>query len=114
MTELVPPEDIERLVGATRHPHHHIGRVVSPKCSWDDADNARVYILHSQACVDRGIDLRDCPYSLALDEHGIHGLAWQDKDRDVPRWIRLGALSDDRVVLVPFGPPPSVKPEQQP
>lgn len=59
MTNFVPADQIERIVGARRHATHHLGRAVS-------AEQA-VYILHSVACKDSGLDLRECPFSLALD-----------------------------------------------
>lgn len=59
MTALVPPSEIEQIVGATRHPTHHYGRAVSAERT--------VYILHSQECRDTHDDLRNCPFSLALD-----------------------------------------------
>lgn len=59
MSDLVPADDIERIVGAARHPSEHRGRAVSAE--------QRVYILHSEHCRDTTPDLRDCPYSLALD-----------------------------------------------
>jgi len=63
VSELVPTSEIERLVGAPRHETEHMGRAVSSK--------QVVYVLHSQECFDSGVDLRDCPFSLALDEFGI-------------------------------------------
>ncbi|GAA2180924.1 hypothetical protein GCM10009785_13700 [Brooklawnia cerclae] len=65
MSDLVDHSQIEQIVGAKRHPTDHWGRAVS-------ADQT-VYILHSQACLDSGIDLRECPYSQALDR-GIEDL----------------------------------------
>lgn len=59
MSELVPIEEIEGIVGRPRHPELHLGRAVSAE--------QRIYILHSQACRGTGIDLRDCDYSRALD-----------------------------------------------
>jgi hypothetical protein len=59
MSTLVPAEDIERIVGARRHPTEHLGRAISAQ--------RRTYILHPQSCLDTGIDLRDCSYSRAMD-----------------------------------------------
>jgi hypothetical protein len=60
MTFLVPPENIEEIVGVSRHHDQHWGRAVSAQ--------RRVYILHSQECldafkaiVDSETDLRDRP-----------------------------------------------------
>lgn len=75
MTELVPAEEIEEIVGALRHPHQHLGRAVSAEQS--------LYILHSQKCKDSGIDLRDCEWSLALNL-GIDKEDWEGfEDRPV-------------------------------
>jgi len=76
MTDLVPSSDIERIVGAERHQSRHLGRAVSEKQT--------VYILHSRDCLDSGDDLRDCPYSLALDEFGIDtDGAWSGHEDEV-------------------------------
>jgi hypothetical protein len=69
MSDLVPADRIERIVGASRHPTDHIGRAVSSERT--------VYILHSRECRDSGIDLRECPYSLALDR-GIGLSGWKE------------------------------------
>lgn len=68
MTDLVPADQIEQIVGARRHPLAHLGRAVSSE--------QVVYILHSQQCLDSGIDLRSCGYSRALDR-GIDLADWQ-------------------------------------
>jgi len=83
MSDLVPADRIEAIVGVARHPTDHIGRAVSAE--------ETVYILHSQECRDSGVDLRECPYSLALD-FGIDPGAWV---KDAP--VRL-AFVDDRLV----------------
>jgi hypothetical protein len=62
MVELVDPDQIEGIVGFRRHGSMHIARAVSA--------TENVFILHSRDCLERGIDLRDCEYSKAL-EHGI-------------------------------------------
>lgn len=67
MTEIVPAEDIEQIVGAQRHPTMHKARAVSAE--------QRVYILHSVACLNEYDDLRECPYSRALDR-GIDPEVW--------------------------------------
>lgn len=66
MTDLVDPDQIESIVGVPRHAFHHIARAVSAE--------QRVYILHSRHCAWRNpiLDLRNCPFSLALD-NGIDG-----------------------------------------
>ena len=70
MTDLVPAEQIERIVGARRDLVAHIARAVSAEQT--------VYILHSQRCLDSGRDLRQCPYSIALDR-GITKRVWRGK-----------------------------------
>lgn len=82
MTEIVSADRIEQIVGARRHPTHHLGRAVSA-----DQD---VYILHSQACKDSGLDLRTCSYSAALDL-GIDPADWED-DTTVSLVIQRGTL----------------------
>lgn len=75
MSDLVPTDQIEQTVGATRHPHQHIGRA--------DSATQTVYVLHSQKCKDSGIDLRGCEWSRALD-NGIDPADWQGyEDRAV-------------------------------
>jgi hypothetical protein len=68
MSNLVPADQIERLVGAKRHALAHLGRAVSAEQT--------IYVLHSQACKDSGIDLRFCGYSRALDR-GIDQGDWE-------------------------------------
>ena len=75
MSNLVQPDTIEEIVGYRRHPVQHLARAVS--------DVETVYVLHSEKCKDSGTDLRECPYSLALD-HGIELDDWQGfEDRPV-------------------------------
>ena len=52
MTDIVPADRIETIVGARRHPREHIARGVLPE--------DRLYILHSAECRERYADLRDC------------------------------------------------------
>ncbi len=91
MSDLVSPSEIERIVGAERHPVAHIGRAV-------DAE-ARVYILHSERCRTQYPELRDCPYSRALDR-GILRRQWEGfTDRPVKLWVSVasGRLVPDRL-----------------
>ena len=81
MSELVPPTEIEGIVGARRHPTDHIGRAVSSEQT--------VYILHSKECVDSGIDLRRCPFSIALDRGIDLDGAWNGRE-DEP--VTLGII----------------------
>lgn len=85
MTDLVPSEAIERIVGMARCQHIHYARAVS-------ADDT-VYILHSQTCLDSGIDLRDCRFSIALDK-GINPEAWAGYE-DIP--VAIG-MWDGRLI----------------
>lgn len=59
MSRIESAEKIEATVGAERHDTDHLARAV--------AAEQRVYVLHSKECVARGIDLRECEYSEALD-----------------------------------------------
>ena len=59
MTDIVPSEDIERLVGVKRRADAHCGRVLF--------DQGRFVILHSQGCLNATADLTECAYSVALD-----------------------------------------------
>lgn len=59
MTDLVDPSHIEEIVGVIRSPTLHFGRAVSSEGIF--------YILHSQQCRDTRTDLRECPWSKALD-----------------------------------------------
>lgn len=68
MSELEPAGTIEATVGAPRDPWLHIGRAVSAE--------QRVYVLHSEECRELFADLRDCPFSKALDR-GIDVERWE-------------------------------------
>jgi len=68
MTDLVDRSEIEKLVGARRSPGAHLGRA--------DSEAGTLYILHSQQCVDTGLDLRGCRFSIALD-FGISMEDWE-------------------------------------
>lgn len=67
MTDLADPTTIEEVVGVPRHWRAHWGRVVSKE--------ETVYILHSKNCLEDNPDLRDCEFSLALD-NGININDW--------------------------------------
>lgn len=88
MTKIVPADEIETIVGVQRHSTEHWGRAVSSEQT--------VYILHSQECRDSGIDLRECPYSLALD-NGIDPFDWTE-DVALRLWLDE---QDDKTWLVP-------------
>lgn len=80
MTDLVPPDQIEQIVGVARHPVKHYARAVS--------STQTMYILHSQECVDTGRDLRRCRYSLALDNDDLEDDLWT-RHCDQPVEIRI-------------------------
>lgn len=80
MSQVVPADQIEKIVGVERHPNMHFGRAVSAEQVF--------YVLHSQACKDAGHDLRECAYSEALDE-GIDLGVWAAyQDQAVPLGIQ--------------------------
>lgn len=79
MTELVSPNKIEQIVGARRHREWHIARAVSAQ--------QKVFILHSQECLAGTPDLRQCAYSVALDQ-GISAEHW-DGLEDRPVRVRV-------------------------
>ncbi|MDJ1113219.1 hypothetical protein [Microbacterium dauci] len=89
MSRLEPADMIEAKVGASRHQDKHLGRAVSAE--------QRVYVLHSQACVDTGRDLRTCEYSIALDR-GIDLGIWRDYQDHA---VELG-IDDEYLDLVPL------------
>lgn len=92
MTDLVPAEDIERIVGVDRHPTDHYGRVVTAEQT--------LYILHSRQCCDSGRDLRECGFSVALDR-GIELESWREYlDLPVQLGISCSDSGDDRLVPV--------------
>lgn len=95
MVDLVPAEDIERIVGVQRHPTEHWANAVS-------ADQV-VYILHSRSCLAMHPDLRDCPWSLAMDA-GIDLDEWTE---DVPLLVnvRAGRLLPSHSQVGPVDPP---------
>lgn len=90
MTNLVDSDEIEKIVGIERRAFMHHARAVS--------EEQVVYILHSEICVSARLDLRDCPYSKALD-NGILEDDWSGKE-DQPVWV---VIREDRLcpVLIP-------------
>lgn len=89
MTDIVPAAEIEQIVGARRHAHQHLGRAVSAEQT--------VYILHSEKCRDSGIDLRECRWSLMLD-NGID-LSWWEGHED--RAVVLAPWHDRLIPVFP-------------
>ena len=95
MSSRVDPSQIETIVGTSRHAMLHVARAVS--------DEQQVYILHSARCLDRGIDLLDCDYSLALDE-GIDEAEWVNSmDKPVHVSIDRGRLIPSTLCVRPRG-----------
>jgi hypothetical protein len=86
MSSLVPATDIERIVGVERHQTEHYARAVSKEQT--------VYILHSADCLRTTPDLRECPWSLALDR-GIDPDEWV-QDAPVKVRVRDGLLVPGR------------------
>jgi hypothetical protein len=82
MSDLAP--NAQQVVGVLRHDLSHLGKMVTTE--------QRVYILHSQSCLDSGRDLRTCPFSCALDR-GIDEEAW-DGFEDVPVLLAVLRLGD--------------------
>lgn len=65
----VPAEEIEGIAGAERHETRHIVRLFS--------EHETVFILHSAVCKERiPNNLVDCPFSVALDKHGVDPEQW--------------------------------------
>lgn len=76
MTDIVDSSEIEDIVGTSRHPILHYGRVVDES----------FYIMHSQYCLDKGEDLRECAFSKALDTGIVHS----PDGYDSPRVLAVG------------------------
>ncbi|MBS3177722.1 MULTISPECIES: hypothetical protein [unclassified Pseudoclavibacter] len=79
MSDLVPQDAIEIIVGAERHEALHIARMVSGE--------EVIYVLHSRSCLvtreELKIDLRECPYAKTTDK-GLKLEDWKDcSDRAV-------------------------------
>lgn len=87
MTRLESADKIEGIVGAKRHATDHLARAVSAE--------QRVYVLHSQECSASGIDLRECAFSIALDD-GIDLGVWADY-QDAPVVVAIDDEYDDLV-----------------
>jgi hypothetical protein len=90
MTDLVDRSEIERLVGARRSSGAHLARA--------DSAAGKVYILHSQRCLDTGMDLRGCRYSIALD-FGIDMADWADHEDET---VAL-RVYEDRLIPISLG-----------
>lgn len=97
MSELVDSDSIEAIVGAKRHLTDHLARA--------DSETEMVYILHSQECKDRYTDLRECPFSIALDRGIKHPTPWSTWRQTQDQPVRVEVVNG---YLVPLGlQPPS-------
>lgn len=74
MVDTIPGYVAEAKVGVERHASIHYARAVSAE--------KLIYILHSQRCRDEQPILALCPFSRALDQHGI----------DLDEWVEDVAL----------------------
>ena len=84
MSTIVSPSSIEKIVGVKRHGQEHYGRA--------DSASETMYVLHSQRCLDSGIDLRECCFSVAMDS-GIEPQVWDDlQDRPIILGVEHGCL----------------------
>ena len=82
MSRIESADKIEGIVGAKRHAVDHIGRAVTAE--------SRVYILHSERCRAQYADLRECPYSRALDRGIDVRTRWAGfLDRPVRLWVSV-------------------------
>jgi len=88
LTDIVPSDGIEKIVGVPRHHRGHYGRAVSAEQT--------VYILHSQRCLDTVDDLRNCRFSRALDG----GIDREDWDGHEDEAVPLGIWAERLVPLV--------------
>ena len=79
MTKPINPGTIQEIVGVERDPEQHIGRAIS--------EHDMVYILHSRKCMETQHDMRDCEFSLELDE-GIDLEIWKDF-QDQPVYLEI-------------------------
>lgn len=76
MVERVNSDEIEGIVGTYRRIYAHIG--------YADSETQTFYIMHSKICLETCPDLRECDYSLALDNGRINVTA-----EDEPKYIML-------------------------
>jgi hypothetical protein len=69
MSDFVPSDHVEEIVGAKRDNTLHLARAITAE--------QRVYLLHSVECVEEFEDLRECEFSLSL-EKGIYFELWEE------------------------------------
>lgn len=89
MSDLEP--NAGQLVGAPRDSLCHIARA--------DSERQIVVILHSERCLNHFEDLRDCPFSLSLDQ-GINEADWRGHE-DRPVVVEIEP--NGNLVPFPFG-----------
>lgn len=77
MTQLVDPDEIEKIVGVKRKSFRHVALAKS--------DERRVYLLHSYVCLAQYTDPRDCRFSKALDR-GVDPADWVE---DTPTEVTI-------------------------
>jgi hypothetical protein len=103
MSNLVPADQIEQIVGVERHSTRHFARAVSAE--------QIVYILHSAKCRDSGRDLRECLFSVALD-NGVRESDWAGHEEQP---IRVSIDAEQRLIpVVPGMRIPPGQPTQPP
>ena len=81
MTALEDPDTIEAKVGAKRSKSKHLARFVS--------EDERIYLMHSAQCVEITSDLRECAFSLALDQSDESLVTTRSKHLALSRGRRL-------------------------
>jgi len=89
MTDLVDKSKIESIVGVKRSDRLHYGRKIG----------STIYILHSGICEKNYDDLRDCPFSYALDYISYQNWDSFEQDRTYVLGIHNGSLTYIRKVL---------------
>ena len=87
MSEVQDAAVVQAAVGAERREGEHLGRVVSAE--------ERVYVLHSERCIESGIDVRKCAFSAALDR-GLDEHVWRNHT-DTPVVLAIGGALGDLV-----------------
>lgn len=86
MSRLVDPGSVEDLVGVKRHLERHYAEARSKP--------REVVILHARMCKERYPDLRDCPFSMALDQ-GIDEAQWPE---DLPVVLAHPFMTDGHLM----------------
>lgn len=77
--KVVPSDEIEEIVGCLRFKDKHVGYVMSSRKT--------VYVMHSHYCRDSNVDLRQCKYSLAIED-GIDEEVWSGH-MDKPMFVEV-------------------------